>query len=347
MRGRSAAPRPVLGRLQQVLGVVLDVAAVEHRVLGGPDVDEGRLHAREHVLDPPDVDVAVDLGHVVRGPADVVLDEVAALEHGDLDQLRADVDAHQVATDRAAVALTAPAALQHVGVEGHRPGRDDPWPGRRQVRLVLRRRLVLSPAVDAAAPEDPGSAPSAGGRATRSEPGDRPGRSGGRRERGGCRRSGACGRARARRPPDPGHGPRPGRSGSSSGSTGARRHRLDPLAPNPPDSTRRSTAGLTSGASRPSMASPASVLGPVLETILVAEPRPRRRLIAVRGRRRPGRHASLVLRAEPPASAARRRGRPVGAVSPAPASAPAGRPQAPGRGVDRTRRVRAAGASRG
>ena len=63
--GAVGAPRPVLGRLQQVLGVVLDVPAVEDRVLGRPDVHEGRFHPRQHVLDPPDVDVAVDLGHVV------------------------------------------------------------------------------------------------------------------------------------------------------------------------------------------------------------------------------------------------------------------------------------------
>ena len=45
-----------------VLRVVLHVAAVEHRVLRRGDVDEGRLHARQHVLHPADVDVAVDLG---------------------------------------------------------------------------------------------------------------------------------------------------------------------------------------------------------------------------------------------------------------------------------------------
>ena len=48
--------------LLDVLGLVLDVAAVEHGVLGGADVDEGRLHARQHVLHLPQVDVAVDLG---------------------------------------------------------------------------------------------------------------------------------------------------------------------------------------------------------------------------------------------------------------------------------------------
>ena len=48
-----------------VLGVVLHVAPVEHGVLRRADVDEGRLHARQHVLDPAEVDVAVDLADVV------------------------------------------------------------------------------------------------------------------------------------------------------------------------------------------------------------------------------------------------------------------------------------------
>ena len=51
--------------LDDVLGVVLHVAAVEHSVLGRGDVDERRLHARQHVLHPAEVDVAVDLADVV------------------------------------------------------------------------------------------------------------------------------------------------------------------------------------------------------------------------------------------------------------------------------------------
>ena len=75
--------------LVDVLGVVAGVAAVEHGVLRRADVDEGRLHARQHVLDLAQVDVAVDLGDVVGRAGDVVLDERAALEHGDLGGARA------------------------------------------------------------------------------------------------------------------------------------------------------------------------------------------------------------------------------------------------------------------
>jgi hypothetical protein len=76
----GAGPDPAL----DVVPVVADVAPVEDGVLGDADVDEGGLHARQHVLDPAPVDVAVDLVGVVGGPRDVVLDQGAALEHGDL-----------------------------------------------------------------------------------------------------------------------------------------------------------------------------------------------------------------------------------------------------------------------
>ena len=112
MRGRPLLPRPL-----DVLGVVVDVAAVEHGVLGGADVDERGLHAGQHVLHPAQVDVAVDLRHVVGGPRHVVLDQRAALEHGDLGGLVADVHAHRVAADGPALALASPPALERLLVE--------------------------------------------------------------------------------------------------------------------------------------------------------------------------------------------------------------------------------------
>ncbi len=67
---------------------VCDVAPVQDGVLGRADVDERRLHARQHVLHPAEVDVAVDLGASSSGAGDVVLDERAALEDGDLGRCR-------------------------------------------------------------------------------------------------------------------------------------------------------------------------------------------------------------------------------------------------------------------
>ena len=215
MRGRSAVrPRSVLGRLEQVLGVVLDVAPVEHGVLGRADVDEGRLHAREHVLHPAEVDVAVDLGDVVRRAAHVVLDEVAPLEHGDLGELRADVHAHQVAPDRPAVALPAPAALEPPRRRAPPGRRHGPWPSAAEVRAGLAAAL---------GPRWPTDVSVAGGPRCPLGPEDRPGRARREPERAGCRRSGACARATRSAASRSWTRPSMGRSGSSSGSLAIRR----------------------------------------------------------------------------------------------------------------------------
>ena len=106
-------PGPTGGRAAlDVLGVVVDVAAVQHGVLGGADVDERRLHARQHVLHPAQVDVAVDLRHVVGGVRHVVLDQRPALEHGDLRGPGRDVDAHRVAADRRGPCARVPAGAR-------------------------------------------------------------------------------------------------------------------------------------------------------------------------------------------------------------------------------------------
>jgi hypothetical protein len=56
-----------LGPLARCPRLVLHVAPVQHGVLRRADVDERRLHARQHVLHPAEVDVAVDLADVVGG----------------------------------------------------------------------------------------------------------------------------------------------------------------------------------------------------------------------------------------------------------------------------------------
>ena len=65
------------GSALDVLAVVLDVAAVQHRVLGGADIDESRFHAREHVLHSADVDVPVNLADVVGGARHLMLNKLA------------------------------------------------------------------------------------------------------------------------------------------------------------------------------------------------------------------------------------------------------------------------------
>ena len=99
--------RALRALLDDVFLVVLHVAAVEHGVLRRADVDERRLHARKHVLHTAEVDVPVDLGRVVGRLRHVVLDERTTLEHRDLRGARPHVHAHEVATDRASLALAA------------------------------------------------------------------------------------------------------------------------------------------------------------------------------------------------------------------------------------------------
>ena len=175
---------------RDVLGVVLHVAAVQHGVLGRGDVDERRLHARQHVLHPADVDVAVDLADVVGRAADVVLDQVAALEHSDLGHVRADLHAHQVPADGAAVALAAAPLLEDV--EFGRRTATAAGPRGARLRFVSAGSERLASAPRAAAGGRDRAWQGAG--STTAVP-------------GGCRRSVACAPATARLP-RPRRGPR-------------------------------------------------------------------------------------------------------------------------------------------
>ena len=125
-----------------VVGVEVDVVAVEHRVLGRADVDERRLHTGQHILDAADVDVAVDLADIVGRPGDVMLEQHSSLEDRDVGaRILRHVDVHLVAADRLALALTPGPLLEGLGVELDRTVFVD------QRRLDRARRLRLrSPA---------------------------------------------------------------------------------------------------------------------------------------------------------------------------------------------------------
>ena len=66
----------------QTGGLPVDLAGVEHPVAATADVDERRLHGRQHVLHDAQVDVAHQRRR--RGRRDEVLDHHAVLEHRDL-----------------------------------------------------------------------------------------------------------------------------------------------------------------------------------------------------------------------------------------------------------------------
>src|SRR6185312_6088008 len=74
-------------------GVPVDLTGVQHGVAAAADVDERGFHARQHVLDAAEVDVADDRAAARR--RDEVLDQHAVLEHTDLGAVAALADDHR------------------------------------------------------------------------------------------------------------------------------------------------------------------------------------------------------------------------------------------------------------
>src|ERR687892_566606 len=110
--------------------VVRHLAGVQHRVPSPADVDEGGLHPGEYVLDPSEVDVADH--RPSPGPGDVVLDELAVLDHGDLQSLRVLGHEHRLVGPARRVHLR-PAAAAITGAAPGRPRR----PGRGSSATLL------------------------------------------------------------------------------------------------------------------------------------------------------------------------------------------------------------------
>ena len=67
-----------------------DLVDVEEPVLLEPDLDERRLHPRQHVVDDAEVDVAGD--RTALGPLEIDLGDLVVLEHGDALLARVDRD---------------------------------------------------------------------------------------------------------------------------------------------------------------------------------------------------------------------------------------------------------------
>src|SRR6185437_13377219 len=85
------APRDEILDLAAVSALELradDLVDVEEAVLLEADLDEGRLHPRQDVVDLPEIDVAGD--RAAFGPLEVDLGDPVVLQHGD--PLLADVD---------------------------------------------------------------------------------------------------------------------------------------------------------------------------------------------------------------------------------------------------------------
>lgn len=103
---------PSVPALFNIVSVEVHIAAVKHRIFRCADVDERRFHAGQHVLNLAQVDVSVDLRHVIGGSRDEVLNQIAALKYGDLRGLGTNANCHQVATHWATIALAAATTIE-------------------------------------------------------------------------------------------------------------------------------------------------------------------------------------------------------------------------------------------
>ena len=123
----------------EVLGRIVDLAGVQHTVATSADVDERCLHARQHVLDAAQVDVA-DHGRGT-GPRDVVLDQHVLLEHRDLVPVAALGDDHELVGEpgRHDQRLTPAAPVAATAASRARTAGTDPAGGTAGRHLLLER----------------------------------------------------------------------------------------------------------------------------------------------------------------------------------------------------------------
>jgi hypothetical protein len=91
-------------------GLPVHFPRVEHRVAAASDVDERRLHARQHILHATEVDIADQAG--VRCLGDIVLNKHPVFEHADLDTVEFGAHHH--------LAVDALAAGEKLGLGDHR-----------------------------------------------------------------------------------------------------------------------------------------------------------------------------------------------------------------------------------
>ena len=94
----------------------LNIAAVQHSVLWGGNVNESGFHTGKNVLDTTQINISVNLTHVIGRTADVVLNQAAAFHDGHLSDAISDLNTHLITADRATIALAALTALDDFGI---------------------------------------------------------------------------------------------------------------------------------------------------------------------------------------------------------------------------------------
>ena len=99
--------------INNVFRVVLHITAIQNCILRSSDIDESRFHTRQDILHFADINVSVNLRHVIGWPADIVLNQTAAFHHRYLGEVVTNLNSHEVTTDRSAVTFATFAAFNN------------------------------------------------------------------------------------------------------------------------------------------------------------------------------------------------------------------------------------------
>ena len=91
--------------INNVFGVILHVAAIEHGIFRRANIDESRFHSGQNILHLADINVAVNLRDIISQTAHVMLNQTSAFHHCNLCEIVTNLNSHEVATDWTSVAL--------------------------------------------------------------------------------------------------------------------------------------------------------------------------------------------------------------------------------------------------
>jgi hypothetical protein len=134
----------IRGPTFNIFGIELQIAAIQHGVLGCRDIYESGFHTRKNVLYLAEINVAVNLSDVVGRTRHVVLNEIAAFKHRNLRRFGTHADRHHVAADRPSVSLTTLALFESLIVEFGAIAAKDRFDRPRSSGLLLLLTLLLA-----------------------------------------------------------------------------------------------------------------------------------------------------------------------------------------------------------
>ncbi|CAB4567353.1 unannotated protein [freshwater metagenome] len=103
-----------------ILGVILHITAIQHRILRSCDINKGRFHSRKNILYLAQIDVPVNLPHIIGRSTHIVLNKAAPFHDSDLGNTITYLYTHHVATYRATISFTTFAPFNDlcIGING-------------------------------------------------------------------------------------------------------------------------------------------------------------------------------------------------------------------------------------